>query len=48
VIEIIVKGISDVRKKLFYIDCEEKKEEDLEQLLDTEETTPTITFHALA
>ena len=35
-------------KKLFYIDCEEEEEEEVEQILDIEETTPTISCHALA
>jgi hypothetical protein len=37
-------------KKLFYIDYEEEEDQELEpsQDLDLEDTTPTISFHALA
>ena len=44
------KGHKCSEKKLFYIDCEEEEEEEeeVEQILDTEETTPTISCHALA
>ena len=44
-----VGGINVVRKKSFYIDCEEEEDQELEpsQDMDLEETTPTIYCHAL-
>jgi hypothetical protein len=44
------KGHKCSEKKLFYIDCEEEEDQELEppQDLDIEETTPTISCHALA
>jgi hypothetical protein len=44
-----VRGING-ENKLFYIDCEEEEDQELEpsQDLDLEETTPTISCHALA
>jgi hypothetical protein len=44
------KGHKCGEKKLFYIDCEEEEDQELEpsQDLELEETTPTISCHALA
>ena len=44
------KGYKCGGKKLFYIECEEEEDEELElpQDIDLEETTPTISCHALA
>jgi hypothetical protein len=43
------KGHKHREKKLFYIDCEEEEEKELEpsQYLDIEDTTPTIFCHVL-
>jgi hypothetical protein len=43
-IESIVRGINVSEKKLFYIDCEEEEDQELELLqdLELEETPPTI------
>lgn len=43
------KGHKCCEKKLFYIDCEEEQEHELEpsQYLELEETTPTISYHSL-
>jgi hypothetical protein len=43
------KGHKCGEKKLFYIDCEEEEEQELEPSQDPEpkETTPTISCHAL-
>jgi hypothetical protein len=43
------KGHKCGEKKLFYIDCEEEEDQELEpsQDLELEETTPTIYCHAL-
>jgi hypothetical protein len=43
------KGHKCGEKKLFYIDCEEEEDQELEpsQDLDLEETTPMISCHAL-
>jgi hypothetical protein len=44
------KGHKCSEKKLFYIDCEEEEDQELEPLqdLELEEITPTIYCHALA
>ena len=44
------KGHKCGEKKLFYIDCEEEEDQELElpQDPDLEETTPTIHCHVLA
>ena len=47
------KGHNCTEKKLFYIDCEEEEEQEHEEeevkpTQEIEETTPTISCHALA
>jgi hypothetical protein len=42
------KGHKCSEKKLFYIDCEEEEEQELESSQELEESTPTISCHALA
>jgi hypothetical protein len=50
VIESTIRGIKCSENKLFYIGCEEEEDQELEPSQDIyiEDTTPTISCHALA